>query len=61
MTDAEKCRQVILKYWMRYCPAALERGDVRTLAAVHNAGPSGLKNPNTDYARRVEALAGGDQ
>jgi len=34
-------RQVVLRYWSRYCPKALERGDLETLARVHNGGPAG--------------------
>jgi TfoX/Sxy family transcriptional regulator of competence genes len=30
---------IILAYWRRYCPSALARGDVQTLARVHNGGP----------------------
>ncbi len=47
-------RRVILGYWRRYCPAALERGDLQTLARVHNGGPDGARERKTlRYWRRV--------
>lgn len=47
-------RRVILGYWRRYCPAALEHGDLQTLARVHNGGPDGARERKTlRYWRRV--------
>lgn len=37
--DREYARQTVIKYWLRYCPSAYRRGDVRTLARWHNGGP----------------------
>ncbi len=50
-------RLTCLAYWRRYCPRALDAMDVRTLAAVHNGGPSGRTRPAAvDYAERVNNL-----
>jgi hypothetical protein len=40
-------RRVVLAYWKRYCPGALEDEDLQTLSRVHNGGPKGYKNKNT--------------
>ncbi|GDY23708.1 hypothetical protein LBMAG56_50550 [Verrucomicrobiota bacterium] len=47
--------KVMLAYWKRYCPAALERGDAMVLARIHNGGPNGLKKMTATehYWRRV--------
>jgi hypothetical protein len=49
-------QRVMLRYWLRYCPEALRKSDLRTLAAVHHWGPRGAKNPASvgdDYVDRV--------
>lgn len=56
MSDPEKARQTMLRYWRRYCPASLEAGDWATLARVHNGGPRGAEKDSTNaYADRVLA------
>lgn len=59
--DDAYSRQVMLRYWHRYCPMALERQDFRTLAAVHHWGPKGakLKTFADDYVQRVMAIVDG--
>ena len=58
----EDCRnsayaeRVMLRYWQRYCPAALTAGDWQTLARVHNGGPRGAsKKATLAYWHRVKA------
>ena len=41
------CRQRMLRYWRRYCPAALATGDLETLARVHNGGARGAQKAAT--------------
>jgi hypothetical protein len=41
-------RRVVIAYWERYAPKALENGDLRELACVHNAGPRGSKVKATE-------------
>ncbi len=38
---------VMLAYWKRHCPNALARGDYRTLARIHNGGPTGDRRAQT--------------
>ncbi len=38
--DPARAEATMLRYWQRYCPAALAAGDWGILAAVHNGGPS---------------------
>ena len=38
------CRQIMRWYWQRYVPKAYAARDWRTLAAVHQGGPSGHLN-----------------
>ena len=45
--DAEYARAVILAYWRRYCPSALEAVDVEVLARIHNGGPGGHEKRGT--------------
>lgn len=52
--NAAYARRVMLAYWRRYCPEALARRDLRTLARIHNGGPYGCHKPATlEYWRRV--------
>lgn len=47
-------RRVVEAYLKRYAPNAWRRGDVTTLARIHNGGPQGHRNPATvAYARKV--------
>jgi len=54
VTNPEMARETMLRYWRRYCPAALDSGDWETLARVHNGGPRGAeKDATADYVARV--------
>lgn len=52
-------RRVMVAYWKRYCPTALEQRDFETLARIHNGGAKGRRTHKTlKYWRKVqEALA----
>jgi Destabilase len=57
----EQCRDegfsrvVVIAYWKRWCPEALEQRDAEVLARIHNGGPNGARKDNTlTYWRRVE-------
>jgi len=57
--EPEFARQVVLAYWKRWCPAALESRDAMTLARVHNGGPKGAQRSTTlPYWSKVESLLG---
>jgi hypothetical protein len=46
--------KVMISYWRRYAPDALERGDYQTLARIHNGGPIGHRKAATaKYWSRV--------
>jgi len=46
--------RVVSAYLQRYARSAWERGDVATLARIHNGGPMGHKKRATlTYARKV--------
>lgn len=52
--EPEYARRVVIAYWRRWCPKALEQLDARTLARVHNGGPRGDRKDSTlAYWRRV--------
>jgi hypothetical protein len=54
VADLAFARRVATAYFKRYAPKAWERGDVLTLARVHNGGPSGHRKAATlAYARKV--------
>jgi hypothetical protein len=54
--DLAYSRRVATAYLKRYAPKAWERGDVVTLARIHNGGPSGHRKTATlAYARKVVA------
>lgn len=56
VTDPAMARETMLRYWRRYCPEALDAGDWRTLARVHNGGPRGATKAATEaYAADVLA------
>jgi hypothetical protein len=56
VADFAFARRVATAYLKRYAPKAWERGDVVTLARVHNGGPSGHRKAATlAYARKVLA------
>lgn len=53
--DPEFARRVVIAYWKRWCPDALERCDAQVLARVHNGGPRGARKSSTlPYWRKVE-------
>lgn len=39
--DEPYARAVVMAYWRRWCPQALAREDLETLARTHNGGPRG--------------------
>lgn len=53
--DPRYARAVVVAYWKRYCPKALEALDAETLARVHNGGPDGAREKATlPFWRKVE-------
>ena len=59
VADLAYSRRVATAYFKRYAPEAWARGDVETLARVHNGGPRGAAKPATKgYGRKVAALVG---
>jgi len=54
VTDLAYARRVATAYLKRYAPAAWAKGDIETLARVHNGGPAGARKPATlPYADKV--------
>jgi hypothetical protein len=54
--DPHFARRVVIAYWRRWCPEALERRDAEVLARVHNGGPRGARKSSTlAYWRKVES------
>lgn len=53
LADWQRCRErvyaerTMIRYWRRYCPSALARGDWETLARIHNGGPRGRRKAAT--------------
>jgi hypothetical protein len=53
--DPRYARTVVLAYWRRYCPKALEALDAETLARIHNGGPDGNREASTvAFWKKVE-------
>lgn len=53
--EPQYARAVVLAYWKRYAPKALEALDAQTLARVHNGGPDGARQECTlGFWRKVE-------
>jgi len=53
---------VMLSYWRRHCPQALEDRDYETLARVHNGGPTGVKKTSTlRYWSKVRGILQSEQ
>ncbi len=49
------CEQIMLWYFQRYCPDAMKRCDLKTLARIHNGGPRGHRKAATlEYWRRIQ-------
>ena len=58
VADLTYSKRVASAYLQRYAPEAWAKGDVLTLARVHNGGPRGASKPATlGYGRKVAALA----
>ena len=58
--DEGYSREVMYRYWLRYCPQALESKDISVLAGVHHWGPKGAKREwrrRDTYVARVLAFA----
>lgn len=54
VTDLAYARRVATAYLKRYAPQAWARGDVATLARIHNGGPTGNRKAATlGYADKV--------
>jgi hypothetical protein len=52
--DLGYAKQVVTAYLKRFAPRAWAKGDVRTLARVHNGGPAGATKAATiSYANKV--------
>lgn len=53
--DAEYARRVVMAYWRRWVPEALENYDPEVLARTHNGGPRGATKAATEpYWERVK-------
>lgn len=61
--DRAYAERVMKAYWQRYCPSALDRGDWRTLAQVHNGGPNGprVSKATAYWAKVRRALNEGEE
>jgi hypothetical protein len=58
VADLEYSKRVATAYLKRHAPEAWAKGDVETLARVHNGGPRGhLKQATKGYGVRVKALS----
>lgn len=58
------CEQIMVWYFQRYCPDALKRASLKTLARIHNGGPKGHRKTATlEYWRRIQKhmAAGSDK
>lgn len=57
LADLDYSKRVATAYLKRYAPEAWAKGDVETLARVHNGGPRGHLKPATkSYSVRVKAF-----
>jgi hypothetical protein len=57
VADLDYSKRVATAYLKRHAPEAWAKGDVETLARVHNGGPRGHLKPATkSYGVRVKAL-----
>ena len=58
VADLDYSKRVATAYLKRHAPEAWAKGDVETLARVHNGGPRGhLKAATKSYGVRVKALS----
>jgi len=54
--DPVKARRIMVLYWLRYCPLAIDARDYEAMARTWNGGPRGVLKPATaDYWRRVKS------
>lgn len=54
VSDRAYARRVVMRWWDRYCPGAVVRGDWERLARCHNGGPNGHRKAATArYWQRV--------
>ncbi|BBN14129.1 hypothetical protein MPTK1_6g09090 [Marchantia polymorpha subsp. ruderalis] len=52
--DVDYAERTVINYWLRWCPWALEFGDLETLARTHNGGPQFWQFLSTSrYWRKV--------
>jgi hypothetical protein len=55
VTNLAFSKKVVSAYLNRYAPKAVETNNYEIMAKVHNGGPAGFKNPNTQrYWAKVE-------
>jgi hypothetical protein len=55
--DLDYSKRVVTAYLQRYAPQAWAAGDVKTLARVHNGGPTGAsKQATVNYGAKVARL-----
>lgn len=60
--DEKYARKVVLAYWQRYCPIAVQNGDAQIMSRIHNGGPRGHKNKATiGYWNKVKRVLDGEQ
>jgi hypothetical protein len=58
--DFDYSKRVAAAYLRRYAPEAWDKGDIFTLARIHNGGPQGARKPATvNYGAKVARIAGG--
>ena len=58
VAELDYSKRVATAYLKRHAPEAWAKGDVETLARVHNGGPRGHLKPATKaYAAKVKALS----
>ena len=57
VADLDYSKRVVTAYLKRYAPAAWAKGDVTTLARIHNGGPRGASKPATiRYGAKLSRL-----
>lgn len=55
VADEQCARETVRRYWQRWAPQNLRRGDLEHLARVHNGGPRGhLKKSTEAYWLKVK-------
>ena len=57
VSEPEYAARTVIAYWKRWCPDALRKEDLQTLARVHNGGPNGAKKKATlPYWHKVQKI-----